>query len=111
MKKLEQFRTKPVRMTATSIILRIETQKYLRNLRNGLVFFSTIAFGPYFVSLVAASAPVKALKQAFAEADRPVHERHHELAQRCADFLERSAEALNYVAEYGRKWTTDPVNR
>lgn len=76
-----------------------------------MVFFSTIAFGPYFVSLVLASAQVRALKQAFTEADRPGHKCHHELAKRYADFLERYAEALNYVAEYGRERTTDPVNR
>ncbi len=59
MKKSGQCRTTPDRTTATSITQGIGPQKYIRNFRRGLVFFSTISFGPYFVSLVAASAWVR----------------------------------------------------
>ena len=59
MMKSGQCRTMPERTTATSIIQGIGPQKYIRNLSSGLVFFSSISFGPYVVSLLAASAPVR----------------------------------------------------
>ena len=59
MKKSGQCRTTPDSTTATSIIQGIGPQKYMRNLRKALVFFSSISFGPYLVSRFAASAPVR----------------------------------------------------
>ena len=50
MKKSGQCRTTPDRTTATSIIQGIGPQKYERNFRSALVFFSAISFGPYWVS-------------------------------------------------------------
>ena len=46
MKKSGQCRTRPDSTTATSIIHGIGPQKYVRNLRIALVFFSAISLGP-----------------------------------------------------------------
>ena len=59
MKKSGQCRTTADRTTAASIIQGIGPQKYERNFRNSLVFFSSISLGPYWLS---ASAPRPALR-------------------------------------------------
>ena len=56
MKKSGQCLSTPDRITAASIIQGIGPQKYVRNLRRELAFFSTSSFGPYWVSRLAASA-------------------------------------------------------
>src|SRR5271154_2730121 len=47
------------RITAASIIQGIGPQKYERNFRISLVFFSAISFGPYWVNRFCASAWVR----------------------------------------------------
>jgi len=47
MKKSGQCRSTPDRITAASIIQGIGPQKYVRNFRSGLAFFSSISLGPY----------------------------------------------------------------
>ncbi len=56
MKKSGQCRTTPDSTTATSIIQGIGPQKYKRNFRSELVFFSSISFGPYCASRFVPSA-------------------------------------------------------
>ncbi len=56
MKKSGQCPSAPDRITATSIIHGMGPQKYVRNLRNELVFSSSISFGPYWISRFCASA-------------------------------------------------------
>src|SRR5664279_3545899 len=46
-------------IAAASIIHGIGPQKYARNIAQGLLFFSSIAFGPYFAARACASADVK----------------------------------------------------
>ncbi len=55
MKKSGQCRSTPDRITAASIIHGIGPQKYVRNFRSGLAFFSSISLGPYWVSRFCAS--------------------------------------------------------
>jgi len=66
MKKLGQWRTTPKRITAASIIQGIGPQKYDRNFRIALVFFSGILFGPYFSSRFSTSSSGSDLRSSFA---------------------------------------------
>ena len=59
MPKSSQFRTIAERITAASIIHGIGPQKYVRNFRNGLAFFSSISLGPYWANRFSASAWVR----------------------------------------------------
>ncbi len=51
MPKSGQCRATAESTTAASIIHGIGPQKYVRNFSSGLVFFSSISFGPYWASL------------------------------------------------------------
>ena len=55
MKKSGQCRAAADRITAPSIIHGIGPQKYVRNFRNALGFFSSISFGPYCANRFCAS--------------------------------------------------------
>src|SRR5580658_3735155 len=59
MPKSGQCRAAADRITAASIIQGIGLQKYERNFRILLVFFSAISFGPYWVRRFCASAWVR----------------------------------------------------
>ena len=59
MRKSGQCRTAADRTTATSIIHGIGPQKYFRNIRYILVFFSGISLGPYCASRFVASRAVR----------------------------------------------------
>src|SRR5580658_9729211 len=56
MPKSGQCRAAADRITAASIIQGIGLQKYERNFRISLVFFSAISFGPYWIKRFCASA-------------------------------------------------------
>ena len=100
MKKSGQCRAAADRITAASIIHGIGPQKYVRNFRNGLTFFSSISFGPYSVSRFRASAW---LRPSGDDAKRVLHLRQREGLQlvRCVGHRSRLRDVSHELVGVG----------